>query len=288
MNLTFDPDRFRRRGYEVLPGSLDPATRSALRDRALRLVEELDVESREGLAAVFSSRDGSRLDRYFLDSARAVRAFFEQGAWNSSGELLQKKIFCINKIGHALHEKDPLCGALGRDPRLHHLARAAGLAEPRQVQSMFLFKPPHIGGEVLMHQDATFLNTEPVTVVGLWFALEDANAENGCLWALPGRHELRRRFVRDGDVTAFVELDDRALDGEAIPLEVEAGTLVVLHGLLPHRSGPNHSDASRLAYALHLVDGRASWSADNWIPADPPFPPLPTPDGFDVPSTADP
>ncbi len=42
--------------------------------------------------------------------------------------------------------------------------------------------PQHslVGGEVVPHQDSTFLWTEPQpSVVGLWLALEDATTENG-------------------------------------------------------------------------------------------------------------
>ena len=34
---------------------------------------------------------------------------------------------------------------------------------------------------MVWHQDASFLYTEPQSVVGLWFALD-----NGCLWVEPG------------------------------------------------------------------------------------------------------
>jgi len=40
---------------------------------------------------------------------------------------------------------------------------------------------------------------------GLWFALEDATIENGCLWVIPGGHKfgLKSRFVRaEGGGTA--------------------------------------------------------------------------------------
>ena len=40
--------------------------------------------------------------------------------------------------------------------------------------------------QVVPHQDSTFLYTEPMTTVGLWWALEDCTKENGCLWAKPG------------------------------------------------------------------------------------------------------
>jgi ectoine hydroxylase-related dioxygenase (phytanoyl-CoA dioxygenase family) len=44
-----------------------------------------------------------------------------------------------------------------------------------------------------------FLYTDPISVNGFWFAIEDATLENGCLWAAPGGHQgpLRQLFKRD-------------------------------------------------------------------------------------------
>lgn len=52
---------------------------------------------------------------------------------------------------------------------------------------------------VVPHQDATFLFTEPMTVVGFWIALEDATVENGCLHFARGSHNsgVHRRFIRN-------------------------------------------------------------------------------------------
>ena len=155
-----------------------------------------------------------------------------------------------------------------RAPALAELAAQIGVRSPLLLQSMYIFKQPKIGGEVICHQDAAFLHTEPSSVVGFWFALEDATRENGCLWAEPGGHEgpLRSRFVRRGDATEMIELDPAPLPTEGlVPLEVERGSLVVLHGLLPHWSAPNRSSASRHAYALHVIDGETVYSPDNWL-----------------------
>ena len=126
-----------------------------------------------------------------------------------------------------------------------------------------------IGGEVVSHNDHTFLWTDPQTVTGFWFALEEATLENGCLWALPGGHRIppKQRFRRDGHGgTTFDVLDDSPYPEDGlVPLEVPAGTLVVLHGLLPHRSGPNRSDRSRHAYTLHVIDRTAAYPEDNWL-----------------------
>ena len=112
-------------------------------------------------------------------------------------------------------------------------------------------------------------------MLGLWFALEDATAENGCMYAAPGGHKgpLRSRFVRAGDRTATITLDDTPLPTQGlVPLEAPKGALIVLHGLLPHRSAPNRSARSRHAYALHVIDGRARYGPDNWLRRAPDLP----------------
>lgn len=42
---------------------------------------------------------------------------------------------------------------------------------------------------VAVHQDATFLYTTPVNLIGIWIALEDCTVNNGCLWFLPKSHK---------------------------------------------------------------------------------------------------
>jgi ectoine hydroxylase-related dioxygenase (phytanoyl-CoA dioxygenase family) len=61
------------------------------------------------------------------------------------------------------------------------------------VQSILVYysQQPGIGGEVVPHQDNSFLYTEPPTCTGLWLALEDATITNGCLWAFPGSHKSK-------------------------------------------------------------------------------------------------
>jgi phytanoyl-CoA hydroxylase len=54
-------------------------------------------------------------------------------------------------------------------------------------------------------------------------------------------------------------------ENELVPLEVKKGTLILLHGLLPHRSFENRSPHSRHAYTLHLINARANYPADNWL-----------------------
>jgi phytanoyl-CoA hydroxylase len=160
------------------------------------------------------------------------------------------------------------------------VARDVGLEDALLLQSMYLCKQPRIGGEVGCHQDATFLYTDPITVTGFWFALEDATVENGCLWAAPGGHRtpLRQLFKRraDGAGTEFDVLDPTPLPDPAAPgaltaLETPVGTLVVLNGTLPHWSDVNRSPRSRHAYSLHCISAAADYPAWNWLQRDLPL-----------------
>ncbi len=257
---------FDRDGFLAIEGFADPAACDALRERAAALVAGFDPGE---VRSVFSTLDPQQSrDDYFLDSGDKVRFFFEEEAFDDAGELRQAKELSINKIGHAMHDLDPVFDAFSRTPALAEVAAGIGMDDPRLLQSMYIFKQPRIGGEVNLHQDATFLYTEPISVRGFWFALEDATVDNGCMWALPGGHRLglkERYHVEDG-AAVFEEVDPVEWDAAAlVPLEAPRGTLVVIHGLLPHWSGPNRSDRSRHAYTVHAIDGTARYPADNWL-----------------------
>jgi phytanoyl-CoA hydroxylase len=258
--MTVDRAAWERDGFLVLPGFLPAAECDALQARAAALVEGFDPGPAR---TVFSTRDqGHARDAYFRDSGGDIRFFFEEEATDQPVPL------ALNKIGHALHDLDPVFDRVSRRPGLAALAGALGLSRPLLLQSMYLFKQPHIGGEVGWHQDATYLHTSPSTVTGFWIALDDADRDNGCLVALPGGHRgpLRQRFRRAGDAFVTETLDATPWpDTPPAWLEAPRGTLVVLHGLLPHASAPNRSDRPRHAYALHVIDGSAEYASDNWL-----------------------
>ncbi|WP_313704041.1 phytanoyl-CoA dioxygenase family protein [Massilia sp.] len=262
--------QYDRDGFIVLPNFKSPEEIAALRRRAEEIVDAFDpAKSR----AIFTTRDQARAsDDWFLGSDNTVRCFFEEEAFDANGQLRQPKALSINKIGHAMHDLDPVFERFTRDPTLAAVARDLGLAQPQVWQSMYIFKQPGIGGEVRWHQDATFFDSTPISVTTFWFALEDATVENGCLWAEPGGHRgpLRERFLRDGDHITMEKLDATPWpdNSTAVPIEAAAGTLVCFHGLLPHYSAPNRSPVSRHAFTLHATDAGTVYSPRNWIQRD--------------------
>ena len=267
-------------GYLVLPDFKPAGELAAARARAQALVEAFEPTAD---SSRFSTRDRSLVaDSALLASADQVRCFFEEEAFDDAGQLRVPLSRAINKIGHALHDRDEVYQRFSHGPELAALAADLGLLQPQVWQSQIIFKQPHIGGEVGWHQDASFFVTTPQTVITFWFALEDATLDNGCLWVEPGGHRgprgvLREQYVCDhaqGGHLRMVALDATPWPqaAQAVALPVAAGTLVVFHGLLPHCSAPNRSARSRLAYTLHVTDGRAAYAAQNWLQRGAEFP----------------
>lgn len=267
-------DHYQHDGFLVLDSFVDESSCNRLRTRAETLVQEFDPQ---GVVSFFSTNDQNRIsDDYFLDSASRISFFFEEHAFLPDGSLKQNKERSINKIGHALHDLDPIFSQFSRTKKIRELTASLAIEEPLLLQSMYIFKQPNIGGEVSCHQDSTFLYTEPSQIAGLWFAMEDATLENGCLWVLPGGHRLglKSRWVRDpeGGMRFEVIDPDPFAEEQLVPLEVKKGTLIVLHGLLPHKSLANKSPKSRHAYTLHVIGGTSVYPANNWLQRSPGMP----------------
>ncbi|MDH3375310.1 MAG: phytanoyl-CoA dioxygenase family protein [Gammaproteobacteria bacterium] len=258
---------FKNAGVLVLRDFVSVDACDALRARAEELVDAFDPQE---VRSVFSTTEQTQLDDdYFIESGDKIRFFLENDAFDDSGRLRQDKKHSLNKMGHAMHDLDPVFDQFSRTPELAEVVERIGIVEPAILQSMYIFKPPNIGGEVVCHQDSTYIYTEPESCVGFWFALEDATLENGCMQFIPGGHKLplKKRNYRGADGKLVTEtLDDTPWPEEKKrPAEAPAGTLVIFDGRTPHLSAANRSSKSRHAYTLHIIDRKARYPDENWL-----------------------
>ena len=233
--------------------------------RSIKLIEEQDFNNQQSVFDTVSQTHND--DNYFLESGDKIRFFFEEKANLDEENIKTNKQYIVNKIGHALHDLDEKFIKFSKNEELDQITKAIGFEDPLLLQSMYIFKQPKIGGEVVCHQDSTFLITEPESTVGFWFALEDANRKNGCLQVASGGHKgpLRKLFKRENNKMKMEELSNEPFPETDTFVEVKKGSLVLLHGRLPHYSCENKSSNSRHAYTLHVIDGASKYLDYNWL-----------------------
>lgn len=261
--------QYQDQGYAVLEGAVPQSALDSIRSAAAHIVDEFDTDAHR---TVFSTKDRDRgRDAYFMQSAEAVHCFLEEDALDAKENLIRPGALAINKIGHAMHDLVPEFEAFCRLPLFADCLRTIGYQSPVLWQTMYIFKQARIGGEVRWHQDASYLITEPASVVGFWIALEDAHKDNGCLWVQPGGHLSPLREIYEVDHESATgtlrELDDTPwpVETDGIAVEVPAGSLIIFNDHMPHYSSQNRSENSRQAFTMHFAEESAEWSTKNWL-----------------------
>ncbi|KAK5978485.1 Phytanoyl-CoA dioxygenase domain-containing protein 1 [Trichostrongylus colubriformis] len=266
---------FEENGFAVIENVFTNDELTEMKNEIDRLITEIDLN--EHPKSVFSTYDEDKhaADDYFLNSSDKIRVFFEEGALDKDGNLLTEKHKAFNKIGHGLHLKNSVFKRMSFHPEIKRLVKDLHFEEPKIVQSMYIFKQPKIGGAVTDHIDATFLYVEPIEhLIGIWIAVDDANEENGCLAFIPGSHKrssvdyrFRRTHKTDGSpLLKFTGERPSYNQAKFVNVPIKRGSLIIIHGLVVHKSEPNTSSNSRHAYTLHIMEAKnTKWSEDNWL-----------------------
>ena len=254
---------FQRDGYAIFPSVLTSAECDSLRTRAAEIAQHSSSQS------TFSTTDRPHdSDPEFLKSAEQIHVFWEPNSDPTLG------LDAVNKIAHTLHRDDLAFAQISQKQIIQSILHQLNYPNPIFIQSMFIPKSPRIGGLVRPHQDSTFIRSNPKPCIALWFALEDADEENGALWISPGSHHgpLRQLYHRRGDTLELEDCDHTPYPTKRTTIPAPKGTCIAFTGGVVHGSLENKSKRSRHAYTLHVVDADSQYHENNWIP----FPNQPT------------
>lgn len=122
--------------------------------------------------------------------------------------------------------------------------------EPVYYQSMALIKPPG-GVEKPWHQDNAYFRVEdPLRMLGIWIALDEATVENGCMHVWEGAH-LRGPMKHHHNAVDCTIEEDRLQDHNMTPIPLQPGGILIFHSNLPHYTPPNRSSQRRRALQFH-------------------------------------
>ncbi len=197
-------------------------------------------------------RDGYAIVRDVLD-ANLVQEARDHVEW-----LLQKyPDLRPELLGTRFVAGDPFWVRLVSDDRLLDVAQQFIGEDIALFASHWLAKPPYDGKPVLWHQDGSFWPLEPMRVISLWLAADDATPENGCMRVIPGTHTLRLEELQsrqDVDSVLGSSIDEGLVDeSQAIDIVLKAGDVELHHPNLIHGSNANNSPRWRRGLTIRYI-----------------------------------
>jgi hypothetical protein len=121
----------------------------------------------------------------------------------------------------------------------------------------FLYKVPGANSELAAHQDWTIVDENENVALNCWVPLCDVSLENGPIMILPGSQFDNYHVIRCPTLPFFFSGDDEMVRKELIPMEVKAGTAVILNQSVIHYSPSNNSNTVRKAITAGIKSAGA-------------------------------
>jgi len=133
--------------------------------------------------------------------------------------------------------------------------------------SQVFCKPERIGREVPWHQDGQYWPIRPLATCSVWIALDDVDADNGCMRYIPGSHLRERVYThRVSDRPGLVlnqevvadEFDARTARDDVL----RAGEFSLHDVYLIHGSNPNRSQRRRAGFVVRYMPASSVFERD--------------------------
>lgn len=215
---------FGNNGYLVLPGFSTAQfcdvvvafARNELQQHALPIEYEADVQY-PGAPVSRAAVGGTTARRLLMASARAPM-LHDWATGNPLKEILQQ-----------------LLGKTVFLSQAHH--------------NCIMTKQPAFSSMTGWHRDSRYWHFARADLVSAWLALGNEQAENGCLWVVPGSH--RAAIDMDQlDEKQFLKADfpkNKVLLQHAIEVPLAQGDLLLFHSNLFHAAGCNTTDKTKFS-----------------------------------------
>ena len=240
----------RHPAMEFTGSSKHPSLLPTRKDAPLQILseEQADDLDHKGFTVVeeaFSATEIGQLreeiDRLEEESVLRLKA---------QGKQPSRKISSIDKITFTsgLAQQSALARSFCASPFFQQVCHdVLNCDDVRLYHEQAVYKKPCPGRIFPYHQDNGYTFIEPLQYLTCWVALNDASAENGCPWFVPGlfrRGPLLHKFdERNGGWTISGLRSD---DAVCVPLK--AGSVAIFWSLTPHMTGPNNTESVRKAY----------------------------------------
>ena len=210
-----------------------------------------------------------RIDVFSESEISAFRAQFDELEAREGRDVCQVGL-------QSRHFDEEFIWRLAADARLLDVMEQAMGEDILLLATHFFCKYPAGDEEhfVAWHQDVTYWGLEPPLAHTAWIAIDDSDAENGCMRVIPGSHKsgivTHGTSEREGNLLSInQEIPDELVDtGRAIDLELSAGQTSVHHGQLFHASMPNTSNRRRCGLTVRFIPPEARQVASNSIGQD--------------------
>jgi phytanoyl-CoA hydroxylase len=146
-------------------------------------------------------------------------------------------------------EKDPLFFAWLTNPLFERVCRGWIEGDVTLYRAVLMNKASQGGTVLPWHQDGgRFWGLDRDPMLQIWTALDDAPIEAGCVEFLPGTHRGGLATPLGGVVP--VELVEREAARTPVRAPVKAGSALLIHNHVWHRSGVNRTASPRRAFSV--------------------------------------
>lgn len=152
------------------------------------------------------------------------------------------------------------------DPRLLHIVSQLVGQNLTAINCMLINKPPGTR-EHPPHQDLLYFPFRPANkIVATWTAIDPVNADNGCLYMVPGSHKHdvlyeHRDQVNEAKLFFYGLAEDKRIAPEhkRVYLDMEPGDTVFFVSTIVHGSRPNVSNSYRKAMTCHYASSECRY-----------------------------